>query len=212
MFSEILTHISNLRTDNLCRALHVPGSVHRLQDKEGLMKQEEPSVYVTGPHAYVEGNFNLCKVCRLSEKAPVHSEDPIVVHPSGAKSSHHDRRYDLLPRAATDRRTKRYEEGAAKFGEGNWEGGLHDRAFILDRWNHARTHLDNWLEKFKNGTLGQGDDDAAALAWAADFFMMVEENRRDSYADQLRYQMASQASNLQNIGEMLSQNPNKGTL
>lgn len=64
-------------------------------------------------------------------------------------------RYDLLPARAIRRIAMHYENGAKKYGDRNWEGGLKNSRCI----DSAIRHLFNALE-------GQTDEDhLAAAAW-----------------------------------------------
>ena len=87
------------------------------------------------------------------------------VAPSGAKSSERQPRYDLIPATALRRVVRRFELGAEKHGEGNWKKGIGDPAWLLDRVNHAITHLYKVAEEIKAGYRDK-DDNAAAVAWA----------------------------------------------
>lgn len=87
------------------------------------------------------------------------------VAPSGAKSSERQPRYDLIPATALRRVVRRFELGAEKHGEGNWRKGIGDPAWLLDRVNHAITHLYKVAEEIKAGYRDK-DDNAAAVAWA----------------------------------------------
>lgn len=97
--------------------------------------------------------------------ADASSDKTSWVAPSGAKSSERQPRYDLVPAAALRRVVRRFELGAEKHGEGNWKKGIDDPAWLLDRVNHAITHLYKVAEEIKAGYRDK-DDNAAAVAWA----------------------------------------------
>jgi len=103
---------------------------------------------------------------------------------SGAMSSGLKPRYDLIPTYALERIARRFELGAAKYGENNWVKGAQDRAFILDRINHAIEHLLHIADLIKGPNVVPWrdiDDDAAAVVWGAICVMeyqRAEEQRR----------------------------------
>lgn len=98
---------------------------------------------------------------------------------SGAMSSGQAARHDLVPRILNRRVANRFAEGATKYGEDNWRKGLEDDAWITDRFNHAREHLENLVQKFKTydrgATLDFGDDDLGALGWFVAIMMERDE-------------------------------------
>lgn len=59
---------------------------------------------------------------------------------SGAKSSEAAPRIDLIPIASLRRQAARMAVGAASHGERNYERGVRDPAFIMDRKNHLVMH------------------------------------------------------------------------
>ena len=79
-----------------------------------------------------------------------------IKFPTGAqRSSDADReRYDLISTVGLRRLAETYAEGAAKYGERNWEQGF-PASVVL---NHALRHLNQWLA---------GDDSEDHLAHAA---------------------------------------------
>jgi len=110
---------------------------------------------------------------------------------SGAKSSEHLVRYDLIPwHVFADRLAKRYTDGAVKYDEYNWQKGLTERAYVLDRANHTLRHLHRAIEQIRMWTLdgeplhkadmpkmitdGLIDDDLAAALWGIIFLMAAQ--------------------------------------
>lgn len=89
---------------------------------------------------------------------------------SGAMSSGKKPRYDLIPLWALERIARRFELGAIKYGEDNWQKGARDRDFIIDRINHAIEHLYLLCELVKNDQWTD-DDDAAAVILNSIFVM-----------------------------------------
>lgn len=92
---------------------------------------------------------------------------------SGAMSSGRKPRYDLIPTEALARIAARFEYGAIKYGENNWQKGVHDKAYILDRINHAIEHLMNLKDHVHYGDRLEElvDDDAAAIILNVIFVM-----------------------------------------
>jgi hypothetical protein len=94
---------------------------------------------------------------------------------SGAKSSEHLPTLHLIPwHVFQERLAARYALGAEKYGVGNWEKGLTDRAFILDRANHTIVHLHEYVENIRDG-ITSSDDHLAAVIWGAICLMAAEE-------------------------------------
>lgn len=89
---------------------------------------------------------------------------------SGAMSSGNKPRYDLIPLWALARIARRFELGAGKYGEDNWQRGVADKPFIVDRINHAIEHLYLLRELVKNDQWAD-DDDAAAVILNSIFVM-----------------------------------------
>jgi len=83
-------------------------------------------------------------------------EPTIIKFPTGAQRSGdaESQRYDLITPIGLRRLAETYAEGAAKYGERNWENGF--PASVL--MNHALRHLNLWL---------YGDDSEDHLAHAA---------------------------------------------
>jgi hypothetical protein len=72
-------------------------------------------------------------------------------------------RYDLVPPAAFRRLVKRYTDGAAKYGEHNWQKGF--------KWSVVYNHMLEHLLKFQDGEFPD-DDHLAAIAWGC-FALMI---------------------------------------
>jgi len=51
-----------------------------------------------------------------------------------------------IPLSALEALGAVFEEGALKYGEHNWKNGVGDRAYQMERWEHADTHLRKWVE------------------------------------------------------------------
>lgn len=51
-------------------------------------------------------------------------------------------RYDLLPWCVIDRLAKHYEAGALKYGDRNWEKGIHARSFADSAARHFSKYMD----------------------------------------------------------------------
>lgn len=99
-----------------------------------------------------------------------------VVGVSGAKSSSHKPAFHLVPWLTfAARLAARYAHGAERYGEGNWESGLADRAYVLDRANHTMEHLMKAVESVRRGDMVIEDDDLAAVIWGAIFLMAAQQ-------------------------------------
>ena len=91
---------------------------------------------------------------------------------SGAQSSGNVVRFDLVPRGLIERIARRFGLGAEKYGERKYQDGLADRAFIVERMNHAQQHL---LALLSPQSAEEWDDDnAGALGWFCGFITEVE--------------------------------------
>lgn len=90
---------------------------------------------------------------------------------SGAVSSRIPR-YDLIPRAALKRVADRFELGLLKHKERSWNARaanqqcLEDKEFLIARAAHAIDHAYKLIAKLEGFLPNDGDDDAAAIAWA----------------------------------------------
>ena len=93
-----------------------------------------------------------------------------AVFTSGARSNEQKPRYDLIPIEAQRREAIRMAEGAENHGENNYRQGIGDRAFILDRINHAIEHL----LKYADGD--RTDDHLAAARCNCGMLIWLEEH------------------------------------
>jgi len=95
----------------------------------------------------------------------------IVKFPSGAERSAdaETERFDLISPIGLRRLAETYAEGAAKFGERNWELGMPASALA----NHALRHLNLWLDG------DDSEDHLAHAAWNLLGLMHFEETRED---------------------------------
>lgn len=93
---------------------------------------------------------------------------------SGAMSSGQKPRYDLIPDWALVRIADRFKLGADKYGVDNWQKGLGDRDFIIDRLNHAIEHIYRVIRLMRGPHVvvwEVTDDDLAAVVLNAIFAM-----------------------------------------
>lgn len=92
---------------------------------------------------------------------------------SGALSSGHKPPYECLTEALLRRAAMRMQLGM-HYGKHNWKKGIRDKAFILDRLNHAVEHLMNALHQidYEEKML---DDDLAAVVVNCMFAMEYQE-------------------------------------
>jgi hypothetical protein len=127
----------------------------------------------------------------LARDVAAREEAAMHAFASGAKSSEHKLRYDLIPfHIFLDRLAKRYTDGAVKYGEYNWQKGLTERAYVLDRLNHLLVHVTRLVETIRAQMGSDGDilainfeaamsregfdDDAAAAMWGLIFAMAAQ--------------------------------------
>jgi hypothetical protein len=87
---------------------------------------------------------------------------------SGAKSSAVPR-LDLIPHRALVRLAGRYEKGLARYGRNNWQKGLTELDYVLERAAHVLNHTLILIEKLQGLRPDDGDDDAAAIMWGGAF-------------------------------------------
>lgn len=84
-------------------------------------------------------------------------------------------RLELMPYEALVRTAARYEAGIERKGDGAWnalsnnQGCLTDRSFIMARIGHVIHHATRLQAKLLGYVPDDGDDDAAAIAWAGQF-------------------------------------------
>ena len=88
---------------------------------------------------------------------------------SGAKSSEEAPRLDLVPLVSIIRQANRMALGAQSHGERNYERGVDDPAFIMDRKNHLVLHC----VKYAAGDTG--DDHLGAILANAGMLARLEE-------------------------------------
>jgi hypothetical protein len=98
--------------------------------------------------------------------------EQLTTFASGAQSSGDVARFDLVPRGFLERVARRFGLGAKKYGDQAYRAGLADRAFILERLNHAQQHLQALMAP-KNAEEWD-DDNLAALGWFCAFMTEVE--------------------------------------
>lgn len=94
---------------------------------------------------------------------------------NGASRSHHAPRYELIPKAAIDRLTKRLELGAEIHGANNWKQGGPE--FIMQCKRHLAEHLFNFLAG------DESDDHLGAILCNAAFVAHFEASRANVEAD-----------------------------
>lgn len=93
---------------------------------------------------------------------------------SGARSSGQLPPFHLIPWGIfAARLAARYGLGSSKYGEGNWEKGLTDRDFVLDRANHMLDHAHKAVEEMRLGIVTD-DDNLAAVIWGAICLMAAQ--------------------------------------
>lgn len=80
---------------------------------------------------------------------------------SGASSSGHKPPYECLTPRLIRRAALRMQKGM-HYGKHNWKKGSKDKAFVLDRLNHALEHLMNAMQEIDSDKL-MSDDDLAAV-------------------------------------------------
>lgn len=84
-------------------------------------------------------------------------------------------RLELMPYEALVRTAARYEAGIERKGDAAWNAlsknqeCLTDRAFIMARLGHVLHHASRLQAKLLGYIPDDGDDDAAAIAWAGQF-------------------------------------------
>lgn len=88
--------------------------------------------------------------------------DPVHHFTSGASSSGNKPPYECLTSTLLRRAALRMQKGM-HYGKHNWKKGVKDKAFILDRLNHALEHLKKAQEEIDSDTLYDDDDLAAVV-------------------------------------------------
>lgn len=104
-----------------------------------------------------------CKYTPLGAQKLMEIEQPkIKEFASGAKSSDNKPPYECLTIEMLSRAAKRMELGM-HYGKHNWKKGCQDKAFILDRLNHAFEHLIKAQAQIDNDAPITDDDLAAVI-------------------------------------------------
>lgn len=103
----------------------------------------------------------LCKIQKGLESVLDKSKEEIHHFKSGASSSGNKPPYECLTLTLLTRAAKRMEKGL-HYGKHNWKKGATDKAFILDRLNHAIEHLVKAQQEIDND-IAMTDDDLAAV-------------------------------------------------
>lgn len=93
-------------------------------------------------------------------------------------------RYDLVPPVLVEAVAKRFEAGAAKYGENKWRLGLGDRDFLRDRANHAMAHLLNYIHGLDNGE-DTSADNLGAVGWAVAVLLEAERVKPNKRLDEV---------------------------
>ena len=94
-------------------------------------------------------------------------------------------RFDLIP-ATTDYRTAlRFGQGAAKHGEGNWQGG--DWTFVVSCVGHLRAHLNTMIREGN-----AADDNIGAMLWNCHAMGWYETNKPAEFAKAMLYLLKGQ--------------------
>lgn len=106
----------------------------------------------------------------MSDDKPKHT------HTSGATSSGNYPMFYLLPECFLHRTAARFTYGAKRHGARNWEKGLEDKEFILDRLGHAMVHLVRAMDKISRG-VETPDDDLGGVACNVAMAMTYEEHQ-----------------------------------
>lgn len=114
--------------------------------------------------------------CMYSPKEA--KESDTISTPSGAKTSPSPR-FDLLPHRALLRVAQRYEKGLARYGKNNWQKGLGDNEYAIERINHVIEHCYRLIDKLE-GRSTDTDDDAGAIAWGGLFLCEFVANKEAS--------------------------------
>lgn len=76
-------------------------------------------------------------------------------------------RCDLLPACALLRLARHYEDGAAKYGDRNWERGIPAHSFVDSAMRHLLKYMDGWTD----------EDHLCAAAWNLIGLMWTEAKR-----------------------------------
>lgn len=101
---------------------------------------------------------------KWGEHMPEHEQEKSEKHyfESGAGSSGHKPPYECLTPRMIRRSALRMQLGL-HYGKHNWKKGSKEKAFILDRLNHAVEHLLNAMGEIDSDQLMTDDDLAAVI-------------------------------------------------
>lgn len=114
----------------------------------------------------------------MSEQQPEHG-GTMWRSDSGATSAARKPEYRLVPFSLVRRTGDRLGAGAVTHGEGNWEQGLNDRAWMMDRANHMLEHAFRAVDKLQRGIfLDADDDDLGAVGANLAFLIEYQEHQR----------------------------------
>ena len=106
-------------------------------------------------------------------------DDTIFTHSSGATSSGEKPPYHLIPISLLRRTAKQMGHGAAKHSPYNYEKGLGDKQYILERLSHAVEHLHIAMDNISRGILSMEDNLAGVVcnvAFAMEYQKRVTES------------------------------------
>lgn len=106
-------------------------------------------------------------------------DEPIRHYTSGASTSGNKPPYECLTFEFLRRAAERMRKGL-HYGKHNWKKGAADKAFILDRLNHAIEHLKKAQEEIDND-IHMNDDDLAAVVVNCMFAMEYQKNFQQGY-------------------------------
>jgi len=105
------------------------------------------------------------------------TEEPIHHFTSGASSSGHKPPYECLTITLLKRAALRMQKGL-HYGKHNWKKGIKDKAFVLDRLNHAIEHLVKAAHEIDND-IQMTDDDLSAVVVNCMFAMEYQEMMKE---------------------------------
>lgn len=87
-----------------------------------------------------------------------------LVFKSGARTSAHADRLDLVPPELMRAAAQRFEMGLKKYSKDNWKKGVRDQEFLVERANHMAEHMLRYLSgDFSEDT---EEENLGAIAWA----------------------------------------------
>jgi hypothetical protein len=70
-----------------------------------------------------------------------------------------------IPHSALVRLGLVFREGAEKYGRGNWRLGVNNKAFQIERLNHAIDHLYKYAHSVETGETLSNEDHLAKVIW-----------------------------------------------